>query len=163
MTQRPQLWSIGALAVELNRDPRTVSKALQRVPPDGQLGKNPAWYMKTAAAALAPVERRFRPSNGDDSAAIDAVEATWTDLRRGFERLASEKDVDRRRLLGRDVVGPLIHELEASLNALWRTAEDRLVFGPCRDKLIAVAITELARLCNGKLVDTDDGVALVAT
>ena len=47
-----KLWSISALAVELDRDRRTIAKFLRGVPPDGQLDGNPAWYLQTALSAL---------------------------------------------------------------------------------------------------------------
>jgi hypothetical protein len=159
MSER-QLWSINSLAIELNRDPRTVKKALERIDPDGMIGRHPAWFLTSATQALAPVERRFRSASRDDEAAADDVEAVWGDLRRGFTNLEREQDIDRRRVMAQDV-GPLIKELESALNALWRTPEDKLIFTPLKDKLIAVAISELARLCEAKLQDTPDGVQLV--
>jgi hypothetical protein len=163
MSMQPKLWTIGALAVELNRDPRTVASALKHTKPDGKDGGGRrAWFMTTATAALAPVERRApRHSNGSgEEAAIDNVEAVWGDLRRGFENLEREPDVNRRRVLAQDV-GPLITELESALDAVWRSDEDQLVFGPCRDKMIATAISELARLAELKMEDTPTGLALV--
>jgi hypothetical protein len=47
-----RLWSISALAVELERDRRTVAKFLRGVPADGQLNGKPAWYLQTALSAL---------------------------------------------------------------------------------------------------------------
>jgi hypothetical protein len=46
------LWSINALATELDRDRRTVAKALANVPGDGRLSGRPAWYLDTALRAL---------------------------------------------------------------------------------------------------------------
>jgi hypothetical protein len=157
----PRFWTIGALAVELGRDPRTIASALKHTPPEGKDGRHRAWLMTTAMTALEPVARRPRPSSRGEESAIDAAEATWEDLRRGFERLEAEKDVNARRVMARDTVGPLVKELEASLNAVWRSDQDRLIFSPLRDKLIAVAISTLVELCQLEMKDTPTGLALV--
>jgi hypothetical protein len=48
MAMTKRLWSINALAIELNKDRRTVGKALADVPPDGFLQGKPAWRLETA-------------------------------------------------------------------------------------------------------------------
>jgi hypothetical protein len=48
MAMTKRLWSISGLAVELNKDRRTVAKALAGVPPDGFLQGKPAWRLETA-------------------------------------------------------------------------------------------------------------------
>jgi hypothetical protein len=159
MSER-QLWSINALSNELNRNQRTVKRALQNVPPDGAIGQYPAWFLSSAVEALNPIERRFRPSSSGEEAAIHNVEAVWGDLRRGFTDLEREKDIDARRIMAHDTVAPLVHELEAALNAVWRSDQDRLVFGPLRDRVIATAIAELVKLCKLEMRDTDNGLAL---
>jgi hypothetical protein len=159
MSER-QLWSLNALSHELNRNQRTVKRALQNVPADGMLGQHKAWLMTTAVQALTPVERRFRPSNGNEEAAADNVESTWADLRDAFGDLEREKNIDRRRIMAQDVA-PLISELEAALNAVWHTDEAQVVYGPLRDRVIATAIAELVKLCKLEMRDTDNGLALV--
>ena len=52
MAMTRQLWSINALATELGRDRRTISRALDAVPPDGTISGHKAWYMATALKAL---------------------------------------------------------------------------------------------------------------
>jgi hypothetical protein len=138
------------------RDKRFLAKVLAHVPGDGRLNTHPAWHLKTILDAVARHERGGAP----DEALIDAVESTWADLRRGFTNLELEPDINRRRVMAQEV-GPLIGELQGALDSLWRSAEDKLVFGPCRDKVIAVAISELARLCEAKLTDTPSGLAMV--
>lgn len=46
------LWSVNALARELGLDRRTVAVRLQGIPPDGHLGRHPAWLLRTALAAI---------------------------------------------------------------------------------------------------------------
>src|SRR5829696_8204674 len=52
MAMTARLWSISALAVELNMDRRTVGARLRGVPPDGKVHGNPAWLLATALRAL---------------------------------------------------------------------------------------------------------------
>jgi hypothetical protein len=46
------LYSVNKLATELRRNARTVVVALANVPPDGQIGKHPGWFLSTAVAAM---------------------------------------------------------------------------------------------------------------
>ena len=52
MAMQKQLWSLNALAVELNKDRRTVAKTLDGIPPDGLVSGNRAWFLSTALKAL---------------------------------------------------------------------------------------------------------------
>jgi hypothetical protein len=52
MAMTKQLWSISALSVELNRDRRTIAKALADIAPDGRLHGQPAWHLKKALQAI---------------------------------------------------------------------------------------------------------------
>jgi len=47
-----RLYSVSDLAVELQRDRRTMGNALRNLPPDGQLKGRPAWFMTTGISAL---------------------------------------------------------------------------------------------------------------
>ena len=57
MAMTKQLWSINALATEFGRDRRTISRALDEVPPDGTISGHNAWYMATALKALRALDR----------------------------------------------------------------------------------------------------------
>jgi hypothetical protein len=52
MAMTSRLWSINALATELDMDRRTVASRLRNVPPDGRLNGNPAWHLPTALEAI---------------------------------------------------------------------------------------------------------------
>ena len=52
MPMQRQLWSVNALAVELDIDRRTVAKRLDGVPPAGKRGGHPVWRLSDALAAL---------------------------------------------------------------------------------------------------------------
>jgi hypothetical protein len=71
MSKQQKLWSINRLSTELQRNPRTVARALDDVPEDGKLAGRPAWHMSTAIDALRQYEggsNRFdgRSSTGGD-------------------------------------------------------------------------------------------------
>lgn len=58
MSMVKKLWSLSALAVELDRDRRTVAKVLGSVPPDGKTNGHRAWFLQTALSAL---DQAIRP------------------------------------------------------------------------------------------------------
>jgi hypothetical protein len=49
---RKQLWTISGLAVELDRDRRTIADALSNVRADGEKAGRSAWFMTSAIRAL---------------------------------------------------------------------------------------------------------------
>jgi hypothetical protein len=102
-----KLWSLNALALELNRNFRTISRALERVKPDAKVAGRPRWYMSTAVAALDAhvratgrepdkVVERFDPTV---EAQIHAVEVTGADVDKLLAQLRAEPMIDRRRKL----------------------------------------------------------------
>jgi hypothetical protein len=71
MSKQQKLWSINRLSTELQRNQRTIARALTDVPEDGKLAGRPAWFMSSAVAAMRRYEggsNRFddRHSVGDD-------------------------------------------------------------------------------------------------
>jgi hypothetical protein len=54
MAMTKRLWSISALATELDADRRTIARKLASVAPDGRLNGKPAWFLATALLHLAP-------------------------------------------------------------------------------------------------------------
>ena len=53
MAMTAQLWTISGLAAELDKDRRTITRALRDVPHDGKEGRYRAWHMTTVLAAMA--------------------------------------------------------------------------------------------------------------
>ena len=53
MAMTAKLWTISGLAAELNKDRRTITRALRDVPHDGKEGRYKAWHMTTVLAAMA--------------------------------------------------------------------------------------------------------------
>ena len=88
MAMTAKLWSINALAVELNMDRRTVGARLRGVRPDGRLNGNPAWHLTTALEALRPT-RPPHPSAAPEPPAasppyVRFIDDLPTDLERGY-------------------------------------------------------------------------------
>jgi hypothetical protein len=52
MAMMPQLFTLNGLSAELGRDFRLIARRLRGVPPDGKVGKRPAWFLRTAIAAM---------------------------------------------------------------------------------------------------------------
>ncbi|WP_147377643.1 hypothetical protein [Mesorhizobium waimense] len=77
----PSLYSISALAVELNRDRRTIAAALDRVTADGVVtGGHRAWYLRTALKALkAEPPKQFDPADGPLAAMLDRLDS-WQEV-----------------------------------------------------------------------------------
>ena len=48
-----KLWTISGLAAELDKDRRTITRALRNVPHDGKEGRYRAWHMTTVLASMA--------------------------------------------------------------------------------------------------------------
>ena len=53
MAMTAKLWTISGLAAELDKDRRTITRALRDVPHDGKEGRYRAWHMTTVLAAMA--------------------------------------------------------------------------------------------------------------
>ena len=53
MAMTAKLWTISGLAAELDRDRRTITRALRDVPHDGKEGRYRAWHMTTVLASMA--------------------------------------------------------------------------------------------------------------
>ncbi len=94
MGMTPRLWSLNALAVELDRNPRTVAKALRYRRPDGKLGRHDAWRLRTALGRMLFEERRRteREGAGDEllttTAASEAASRSPQCLRNWAKRHA---------------------------------------------------------------------------
>ena len=107
MTSTAKLWTLHGLSVELNRNTRTLAKALRTTRPDGKVGNYAGWYMSTALSAL---RRHEGPRDVGDSN-VDAVCYDLEAVARAFDarlaRMRKEQDIAKRRELAREV-GPLI-------------------------------------------------------
>jgi hypothetical protein len=116
MAMQPALFTSEAIAVELNRDRRTVAKALRNVRPDGEVRGRRAWRITTALSAL----RSRDGAAGGDNSALAEIERLGSELERGFKQVEARPDLtERRKILAR--IGPGIGALD---RAMERAAAD---------------------------------------
>jgi hypothetical protein len=162
MSKQQKLWSVNRLSTELQRNPRTLARALTDVPEDGKLAGRPAWHMSTAVQALRRYEggsNRFddRLSVDEDavppaiSAAVDAVQ----DL---VARMRSEESVERRREMLQTEgkrVGRLHDLIQGDLAA--RGPEFPTIYGPYFKEMFAAVVAETMALAEMQLAPDDGG------
>jgi hypothetical protein len=161
MSKQQRLWSVNRLSTELQRNPRTLAKALADVPADGSLAGRPAWHMATAIEAMRRYEgvsNRFdgRTSVGEPDT-LDAIEGASIKIDHMFKRMRAEPDVERRRkILEEDgrCVGRLQQAIEDDFAA--RDPAHRELFGPwAREQFVAI-MAETLSLCEWRL-ELEDG------
>jgi hypothetical protein len=150
MAMTAKLLSISAIAVELDRDRRTISRALRHVPPDGKAddgGKG--WYLTTALRALERSEGRRSHNGGGEDAAILELEYASRRVSELFERLRGETVEKRRELIERGdgrVIGEYVNAIERARAG--HSEATRLVEEPFVLKMIGNAVSELLALCD---------------
>jgi DNA-binding transcriptional MocR family regulator len=162
MSKHQKLWSINKLCAELQRNFRTVSRALADVPADGVLNGRPGWLMSSAIAAMRRYEGRSnrfdgRPPADDDGtpAAIDRAASAVQDL---LDRLRAETSVEARRALLRAEgrrVGELHRLLESDLEE--RGPEYPKIYGPYFSEMFAHVTAEAMELCELRYVPEGGG------
>jgi hypothetical protein len=86
MAAGPRLWSVNALATELRRDRKLISRRLATVPPAGKLNGHDAWYLADVLPVLSEV------------AGIDASRAELMAQRARRERALAERAERENRL-----------------------------------------------------------------
>lgn len=88
----PSAFSVNGAADLLERDRRTIRRALAMVPPDAKESGNPRWRLRTILDALDAHERRTRHErswthDGDRDAVIVEIERITAKLEAGFDRM----------------------------------------------------------------------------
>lgn len=154
MSMTPQLFGINALAVELDKDRRTIGRALRNVKPDGRSadGRHPAWRIQTCLRALEATEGRRRNDGGVDNIVIAELEFTGEKMCALLARLREEADIEKRRAMVKvegHVVGAYWNALEKVRE--YQSPEQRAVEKPYLDKLMGQAICETLTLCQWEL------------
>jgi hypothetical protein len=152
MAMRPRLWGLSALATELARNVRTVSKALTGVKADGQVHGHDAWYLRTALRAMKTYEKSsdqlaIRRWNGGGDELLGQLGAAANQVEEMLVRLRREPDLRRRReILKKE--GGRVGELDRLFEAdfVRQGPEAVTVFGPFRDRVIGGVIGELLEL-----------------
>lgn len=161
MGMTAKLYSLNGLATELQRDRRTVGKALSHTKPDGETPTgDPAWHLTTALSALGQAEdRRSHHHGGGDNRDIDELEFVERKLRTFFAKLKAEPSIEKRRKMVDDGEGAIVGEFCRAVERTQGQSGPAIanVAGPYVDRMIGGVIGELFRLCRWELVD--DGKA----
>jgi hypothetical protein len=139
------------LSKEFAHNPRTIERALRHVPPDGRLGRFPAWTLSTATEAMrAHADDSYQlvgnTGAADALAALGPAAEKVDKLLRGLQ---AEPDVSRRRdILRRD--GKCVGELERACLAVFETGgpEAPALFRPWLSEQLIQIMSETLALCQ---------------
>jgi hypothetical protein len=155
------LWSLSGLALELNRNFRTVSRAIATIKPDGKSADGkPRWFLSTGAAALAeherktgrvpsrPVPERFDPVV---EAQIAEIDASGKDVDQLLAKLRAEPNVERRRVLVDGGAGKSVGRHERALQATVGDNTHSALRQCYVDAMINNVLAEIAALCEWKV------------
>src|SRR3954447_18602045 len=101
---QPHLYLVSELAVEMQRDRRTMGEALRNIDPDGKIGNKDAWYVLSAFRALYKdkVGARERKTAAEaDLAELQLAQkrSELANIQRIAEAVDAERSVVRERLL----------------------------------------------------------------
>jgi hypothetical protein len=156
MAMVAKLWSIGGLALELQRSERTIGRALKTVPPDGELpGRHKAWFLRNAVDALARHEAQSdqlsgRRLSGRAGGAPDALlvqlEQLAHDIDAGMGQLRAAAPDERLKVLdgfGRKV-GALDRLLERSIAG--QGPDAIAILSGFRDRAVGRLVAEIVQL-----------------
>jgi hypothetical protein len=153
MAMTPQLFSLSALAVELDRDRRTVARALRHVPPDGKVHGRDGWRMTTAITALDRLEGVRNRNIDRADADLDLLEVAARRVDEALDTLRTEPDVGKRRELVRGGLGHVVGELERAVERVRadHSPKQRMVEQPFIDQMCGGAIAEVMALCRWEI------------
>jgi hypothetical protein len=152
-------FSVNGAADLLERDRRTIRRALAMVPPDAKQSGNPRWRLRTILDALDAHERqtgrkRFWPRHADRDTVADQIERITATLQTGFDRMQAERDVERRREMATEVaswVGALSRAFGHSHECI--PPDERPFAKFDTDRIIGQAIGRILCLCEWQLDD----------
>jgi len=157
MSMMPRLHSLNGLAVEVGRDKRTIAKALAGRTPDGKVGENAAWFIRTAVDALQEHDR-IRHARGrqgqvpSSETLLRKIEATAEALQALLDQLSCEADIERRRAIAtRD--GHLVGDLDALMKQANSVAavESRRLLEFVRESIIGGAMAAMLATCKWEI------------
>ena len=155
-------FSVNGAADLLERDRRTIRRALAMVPPDAKESGNPRWRLRTIIDALDAHERRTGHErsgtrDGDRDAVLDEIERLGAKLDAGFSQMAGEPDVARRRKMATEV-GPLVGALNRAIERSHEFVppDERPFVRLGTDQILRQAIANFIGLCQYELCDVDD-------
>jgi hypothetical protein len=160
-TLKTPVFSINGASDTLDRDRRSLRKALRDAEPDTFVHGRPRWLMQTIVDALAEYDRlagRTRENgsfSGGHSRASDEIESISRELDAGLARLRAEPDLARRRALG-EVVGPAIGRLDRALVASVPGGAQPIL-QPGVDNIVRGYMSEFLSLCDLRIDDAATG------
>jgi hypothetical protein len=157
----PSTFSVNGAPDLLERDRRTIRRALAMVPPDAKESGNPRWRLRTVLDALDAHERRTGHErsgmrHGDRDAVLDEIERLGAKLDAGFGQMAGEPDVARRRKMASQV-GPLVGALNRAIERSHEFVppDERPFVKLGTDQILRQAIANFMGLCQYELSDAD--------
>jgi hypothetical protein len=138
-------FSINGAAELLERDRRTITKALRHVKPDAHENRSPRWRLPTILNAMEVTNNHSR--NGQ---LIDQIEADFEAFDAGFAKLQAEPNLERRRQLDKRLgVGALIGDLDRQMTkANAAIGEERGLGAIASDKLVGDLISRFLTLLD---------------
>jgi DNA-binding transcriptional MocR family regulator len=163
MARGARLWSISALSTELQRNARTIVRALQGTPADGTIkGGHRGWHLGTALQALAAYERQcdqlsqrgsmhgngeagFVSSPGALMQVVDQIEGTASTLEGAMQRTRAEPDITKRREMISEW-GPVVDQLDSLLRQSFELQGEETWLTPFGDKVLGTLIAEICEL-----------------
>ena len=135
MATRPQLWTLAGLAVELQRNVKTIGRRLGSVPPDGQVGGRDAWLMASAVSALQA------PTNADGM--LGEILRIAKEIDGGLSLMEHESHSGKRFKLAEEY-GPYVGELDDLMSRANRNGNAAL--SAKQDAIMGPLVGEFARL-----------------
>jgi hypothetical protein len=144
------MFSINGASEILERDRRTICKALRHTPPDGKERGAPRYRLKTIIDALAAHKHPVLDGGNDLPAYADEIESAFSKLDGQFARLQAEPNLERRRALTVEMdVGRTINDLDQLMLAANKADKE---MGPilqlASDKLVGGTVSRLIELCD---------------
>jgi hypothetical protein len=143
------LFSINAAGEVLERDRRTITKALRHTPPDGTENSQPRWRLKTILDALAALQPAPAPLANANSDGIDPVLAkSFATFDAAYDRMVALPALEKRREAAK-ALAPQIASIDRMLRAHGRAvgAGDELADFRA-DKLFALSMRGFERPCS---------------
>jgi hypothetical protein len=143
-----QFFTVNGAAEVLERDRRTIARALRDVSPDDET-KGRRWKLATIVNALQGRSGRSL----SDNVAADEVEAAHEALAAGLEKMwavAKDSGPEAARQVVRDGLGRLVGALDRALERglVGLKPHEQYLLGLARDKAVTAAIGEILGACQ---------------
>jgi hypothetical protein len=156
-TLKTPVFSINGASDTLDRDRRSLRKALRDVEPDTFVHGRPRWLMQTIVDALEDYDRLAGRTRGNGSLSgghsrdAGEIESISRELESGLARLRAEPDLTARRTIA-EAVGPAIGRLDRALQGSIPHS-DRPVLQAGVDNIVRGYMSEFLSLCDLRIDD----------